>query len=134
MTFIQRKVGSKIVHFMMKENQNQNIRNTKKVLIHEIKLTLYFFNFNITLICFGMIFPQKVVFYSICIRYFVNLCQIAETNLDLCFQNYFMSSLHYRFFSVDLKMIDRIKVMLYKGVFRIQSNIQMKLLQKQITD
>ena len=57
MTFIQRKVGSKIVHFMMKENQNQNIRNTKKVLIHEIKLTLYFFNFNITLICFGMIFP-----------------------------------------------------------------------------
>lgn len=134
MTFIQRKVGSKIVHFMMKENQNQNIRNTKKVLIHEIKLTLYFFNFNITLICFAMIFPQKVVFYSICIRYFVNLCQIAETNLDLCFQNYFMSSLHYRFFSVDLKMIDRIKVMLYKGVFRIQSNIQMKLLQKQITD
>ena len=70
---------------MMKENQNQNIRNTKKVLIHEIKLTLYFFNFNITLICFAMIFPYKVVFYSICIRYFVNLCQIAETNLDLCF-------------------------------------------------
>ena len=31
MTFIQRKVGSKFVHFMMKENQNQNIRNTKKV-------------------------------------------------------------------------------------------------------
>lgn len=134
MTFIQRKVGSKIVHFMMKENQNQNIRNTKKVQIHEIKLTLYFFNFNITLICFTMIFPQKVVFYSICIRYFVNLCQIAETNLNLCFQNCFMSSLHYRFFRVDLKMIDRIKVMLYKGVFRIQSNIQMKLLQKQITD
>lgn len=134
MTFIQRKVGSKIVHFMMKENQNQNIRNTKKVQIHEIKLTLYFFNFNITLICFTMIFPQKVVFYSICIRYFVNLCQIAETNLNLCFQNCFMSSLHYRFFKVDLKMIDRIKVMLYKGVFRIQSNIQMKLLQKQITD
>ena len=134
MTFIQRKVGSKIVHFMMKENQNQNIRNTKKVQIHEIKLTLYFFNFNITLICFTMIFPQKVVFYSICIRYFVNLCQIAETNLNLCFQNCFMSSLHYRFFRVDLKMIDRIKVMLYKGVLRIQSNIQMKLLQKQITD
>lgn len=134
MTFIQRKVGSKIVHFMMKENQNQNIRNTKKVQIHEIKLTLYFFNFNITLICFTMIFPQKVVFYSICIRYFVNLCQIAETNLNLCFQNCFMSGLHYRFFRVDLKMIDRIKVMLYKGVLRIQSNIQMKLLQKQITD
>ena len=55
--FYSKKSGFKNRAFYDERKSESKYQKHKKSIVHEIKLTLYFFNFNITLICFTMIFP-----------------------------------------------------------------------------